>query len=156
MKQLIIKTIAFAILTTFISCSGEQKENTENNANKPKSMLEETTPSNMTKEQKMEMGKIAYAKVCQACHQANGNGIPNTFPPLVKSDYLAKDLKKSIEGVVNGLSGEIEVNGVKYNQTMPKADLTDEEIAAVFTYVLNEFDNEGGEISAADVKALRK
>lgn len=155
MKHLIIKTISIGLIASLMSCGGEQKTE-QNSGEKPQSMLEETTTTNMTKEQKIEQGKAIYAKVCQACHQANGNGIPNTFPPLTKSDYIAKDLKKSIDGVVNGLTGEIEVNGAKYNQTMPKADLTDEEIASVFTYVLNEFDNGGGEVNAADVKALRK
>jgi nitrite reductase (NO-forming) len=39
---------------------------------------------------------------------------------------------------------------------MPKATLTDEEVAAAFTFVLNNFGNKGGEVNAADVKAVRK
>lgn len=155
MKQSIATLFSLFIIAGIMSCGGEQKTE-QNSGAKPQSMLEETATTGMTKEQKIEHGKAVYAKICQACHQANGNGVPNAFPPLVKSDYIAKDLKKSIDGVVNGLSGEIEVNGAKYNQTMPKAELTDDEIASVFTYVLNEFDNGGGEVSAADVKALRK
>ena len=39
---------------------------------------------------------------------------------------------------------------------MPASTLTDEEIADVFTYILNNFDNKGGEVTAAEVKAVRK
>lgn len=155
MKRFILKSISVALIAGLTSCGGEQKTE-QSNGEKPQSMLEETMSTNMTKEQKIEQGKAVYAKVCQACHQATGNGIPNTFPPVAKSDYIKKDLNKAIAGVANGLTGEIEVNGAKYNQTMPKADLTDEEIASVFTYILNEFDNGGGEVNSADVKALRK
>lgn len=65
-------------------------------------------------------------------------------------------MSRAISGVVNGLSGEITVNGEKYNQVMPASTLTDEEIADVFTYILNNFDNKGGEVTAAEVKAVRK
>ncbi len=91
-----------------------------------------------------------------ACHQADGKGLPATFPPLAGSDYLAADLPRAIGGVVNGLTGEITVNGEKFNQAMPAATNTDEEIADAFTYVLNNFGNKGGEVSAAEVKATRK
>jgi nitrite reductase (NO-forming) len=91
-----------------------------------------------------------------ACHQANAEGIPNVFPPLAKSDYLNKDPKKAVEAIVNGLQGEITVNGAKFNQVMPKLSLTDEQTANVVTYVLNNFGNKGGEVTPDQVKKLRK
>jgi nitrite reductase (NO-forming) len=153
-----LKLVAIATLTTatfLFSCGGDEKKETPTTTEAPKSMLEET-PAAGGLDAKIASGKAVYEKVCQACHQADGKGLPATFPPLAGSDYLAADLPRAIGGVVNGLTGEITVNGEKFNQAMPAATLTDEEVAAAFTFVLNNFGNKGGEVNAADVKAVRK
>ena len=56
---------------------------------------------------------------CAACHQLNGEGIPQAFPPLAKSDYLNADEKRAIEVVTGGLSGKVTVNGKEFNSVMP-------------------------------------
>lgn len=89
----------------------------------------------------LEHGKEIYETSCQACHQAGGKGIPGVFPPLAKSDWLMADLNRSIRVVTNGLSGEIVVNGVKYNSVMPVLHLSDEDVAAVMSYVRQNFGN---------------
>ncbi|OEK07475.1 c-type cytochrome [Roseivirga misakiensis] len=89
----------------------------------------------------MEAGKSTYSAVCLACHMDSGQGIPTVFPPLAKSDYLMKDVDRAIEGLIKGLSGEIEVNGTKYNQVMPASGLNDEDIANVLNYVMNSWGN---------------
>lgn len=90
----------------------------------------------------MESGKSLYSAVCQACHMNSGQGIPSVFPPLAKSDYLMKDLDRSIQNLIEGLSGEITVNGTKYNQVMPASGLDDQDIADVLNYVRNSWGNE--------------
>ena len=60
------------------------------------------------------------------------------------------------ETVLNGLSGEVIVNGQSYNGVMPKLTLSDADIANVMTYILNNWDNKGGEVSADKVSRLRK
>ncbi len=147
-----IATLSFIIFSIY-ACGNQNNEITENETTPPQSMV---TDAPSTLEKKITEGKLVYEKVCQACHQVDGKGLPTSFPPLAKSDYLAADLNRAIEGVVNGLSGEITVNGEKYNQIMPKSELSDEEIAAAFTYILNNFENKGGEVNAEQVKALRK
>lgn len=99
-------------------------------------------------------GEDIFKRTCVACHQANGMGIANTFPPLAKSDFIA-DREKTIEQVIKGKTGEITVNGTKYNNTMPPQPLNDDEIAAVLTYVYSNFGNTGAPVSAADVRAVR-
>lgn len=108
--------------------------------------------------EKLEAGKQVYVTVCQACHMADGKGVTGVFPPLAASDYLNADINRAIHIAANGLSGEITVNGVKYNQMMPKPvpDLTDQQIADVMTYILNNWDNKGGDISVEQVAAARK
>ena len=91
--------------------------------------------------EKIASGKLIYTKTCFACHQANGEGIAGAFPPLAKSDYLNDDVKRAIDIVLNGKTGEITVNGTKYNSVMTKQTLTDEEVADVLTYVYNSWEN---------------
>ncbi|MCB1684213.1 MAG: c-type cytochrome, partial [Pseudomonadales bacterium] len=103
-----------------------------------------------------DVGKAGFATYCQACHQANGEGMAGVFPPLNKSDYLLADKKRGIEAVIKGVSGPIEVNGKTYNSVMPHlAYLSDENVAAILTYVLNAWGNSGGTVSASEVAEVR-
>ncbi|MBT8211434.1 MAG: cytochrome c [Eudoraea sp.] len=90
----------------------------------------------------MERGKEIYADFCVTCHLENGEGVLNTFPPLAKSDYLAKNRESSIRGVKYGQRGEMTVNGVVYNNTMMPMGLEDEEIADVLNFVMNSWGNQ--------------
>ncbi|OBX21068.1 MULTISPECIES: copper-containing nitrite reductase [Bizionia] len=92
-------------------------------------------------EEQMEFGKQIYMQTCFACHQGEGQGIPNAFPPLAKSDYLNADVNRAISAVVNGLSGEITVNGNTYNSVMTRQMISSEEVANVLTYVYNSWGN---------------
>lgn len=113
-------------------------------------------PVAKSKEERITMGKALYAQNCQACHQAEGQGLKGAFPSLTKSDYLNADPNRGIEAIVNGLSGKITVNGEIYDGIMPKLNLTDEQAANILTFVMNSWGNKGGEITPAQVKARRK
>ena len=104
---------------------------------------------------RLDRGKDLFVRNCFVCHQFNGAGIPGVFPPLAQSDLLSGNLERAIKAVVEGLSGEIIVLGKKYNGAMPPVGLNDEEVADVFTYVLNSWGNPGRGISAAQVKDVR-
>jgi mono/diheme cytochrome c family protein len=106
--------------------------------------------------QSAEKGKGVYNKVCVACHQSNGQGIPSAFPPLAKSDYLNKDVTRAIKGVVKGLNGPITVNGQKFNSAMPAQTLSDQQIADALTYVYSSWGNNKTVVTPAMVKAQRK
>lgn len=115
----------------------------------------ETKVTNKTLAQKIDSGKNIYTKTCFACHQANGEGIANAFPPLANSDYLNADVKRAIDIVLNGKTGEITVNGAKYNSIMTKQTLTDDEVADVLTYVYNSWGNNGTEVKASTVQEVK-
>jgi nitrite reductase (NO-forming) len=82
-------------------------------------------------------------QTCFACHQAEGQGVPNAFPPLAKSDFLNADVDRAIDIVLHGKTGEITVNGKTYNSVMTQQMLSAEEIANVLTYVYNSWGNSG-------------
>jgi len=111
----------------------------------------------LTKEIQIEKGKGVYMQTCFACHQMNGEGVPAQIPPLAKSDFLAKlSNDEAIHTVIAGRTGEVVVNGKKYNGVMtPLNYLSDDQIANVLTYVRNSFGNEGPSVSTDDVKRVR-
>jgi mono/diheme cytochrome c family protein len=109
----------------------------------------------LAKAEKIEMGKRLFTTVCAACHQATGQGIPGRFPPLAGSDFLNADKHRAIKIVVNGLQGELVVNGQRFNNAMPKFPLTDQDIACALTFVYNSFSNSGQEVSPEEVNAVR-
>jgi nitrite reductase (NO-forming) len=107
------------------------------------------------KTERIERGKNVFATNCLACHQAEGQGIPAAFPPLAKSDYLNADVHRAVGAVVHGLTGEVTVNGNKFNSVMPVLALNDEDVANVMTFVLNSWENKGGEVKPEDVAKVR-
>jgi mono/diheme cytochrome c family protein len=110
-------------------------------------------------EQSVKRGEEVYNANCITCHMQKGEGMEGAYPPLAKADFIAKDKtgKQSIGAILNGLSGEITVNGKKYNVPMPAQNyLTDQQIADVLNYVRNSWGNKAKAITEAMVKAERK
>ena len=111
-------------------------------------------------------GKEIYMKaapgggLCFTCHQPTGLGLPGQFPPLAGSDWVLGDKERLIKISINGLMGEIEVNGQKFNGAMPPpgippGSLTDSQIADVLTYIRNEWGNSASAVTASEVAAVR-
>ncbi|MEP2775921.1 MAG: copper-containing nitrite reductase [Luteolibacter sp.] len=123
----------------------------------PQTMPDQGTPlaAANTKQERIDRGKNVYATNCIACHQAEGQGIPAAFPPLAGSDYLNADKDRAINTVIHGLSGEVTVNGNKYNSVMPALTLNDEDVANVLTYVSNSWENAGWEVTPDEVAKAR-
>ena len=110
------------------------------------------------KTQSIVRGKEVYTSFCMNCHMENGEGQPNVYPPLAKADVLIKQPKKAIGNILVGLTGEITVNGKKYNVDMPAQNyLTDQQIADVINYVCNSWGNKTKTVITLEmVKAERK
>jgi len=110
----------------------------------------------LTLQDQIGAGKALFNGTCSVCHQLTGAGLPGVFPPLAKSDYLNADAKRAVGIVVRGLNGKVMVNGKEYDSVMPPMNqLNDDEVANILTYVLNAFDNMGGQVKTSDVKAER-
>lgn len=110
-----------------------------------------------TKAKLVELGKGLYGIHCVACHQAGGTGVPPAFPPLAGSDYEGfLDPKRHAAIIINGLSGEIVVNGTTYNGMMTAfGQLSDDDIAAIATYERNAWGNDHGMVTPAIVASAR-
>jgi len=111
----------------------------------------------LTLEEQVKAGGVLFNGTCSVCHQNSGEGVPNVFPPLAKSDFLAADKKRAIGVPLNGLTGPVTVNGQQFNSVMPPmSQLNDDEIANILTYVLNSWGNPGGRVSTEEVKEIRE
>ncbi|MBK6263612.1 cytochrome c [Marivirga sp. S37H4] len=105
----------------------------------------------------MIQGKSLYTTYCSNCHQTDGEGLGKLYPPLAQSDYMLADKERTICLIKKGLTGEIEVNGISYEQAMPGLkNLSNLEIAEITTYVYNSWGHETGFVRVEEVeKALR-
>lgn len=104
-----------------------------------------------------QLGAQVFSNNCAVCHQANGKGLPNVFPPLAGNPVvLADDPTEHIQIVLHGTQGK-PINGVTYAAQMPgwASQLSDEEIAAVINHERTSWGNQAPTISAKDVAALR-
>lgn len=102
-------------------------------------------------------GEKVYSIYCASCHQRNGKGDGNRFPPLDSSEWVTGDKKRLVEVVLNGLNRPIQVKGKPYNNLMPQFSfLRDEELAQVLTYIRTHFNNNSSEVAVEEVSEFRK
>jgi len=101
-------------------------------------------------------GKKVYTQVCLACHMADGGGVPHMNPPLNNTSYVLGDKTALIKIVLNGFNEDVQINGKTYSNNMtPHADLSDQQIADVLTYVRNSFGNKASMVTSDEVKKVR-
>jgi len=134
-----IKIAALLICLSLYACnSSNKKETFETNTNHIK---------NSELKESIERGEGIYNDFCVVCHMPDGKGVPKTFPPLAKSDYLISNRKESIKAIKYGLSGEITVNGETYNTAMTRLGLSDAEVADVMNYISNSWGNKNSTLT---------
>lgn len=105
----------------------------------------------------IKRGQQVFSTTCIVCHQKNGAGVPRLYPPLIKTKYVLGDKSQLVQIVLKGLNGPIDIEGEQYNNSMPSfAQLTDQQIADVLTYVRNSFGNKAPAVTPELVKAERE
>lgn len=109
-----------------------------------------------------ELGRSVYGN-CVGCHQADGRGIPDLYPPLAghTADIFSRDGGREylINVLLYGVEGEIQVDGGSYNGAMPAwGHLSDEDIAAVLNHLLTGWTGEEVQdpVSAGEVARARR
>lgn len=101
-------------------------------------------------------GKNLYISYCASCHKSNGEGVAETFPPLRHSQTVLGDKNRLINLVLNGRTGAVVIEGKTYNQGMPSFKfLNNKDLAAILTYIRNDFGESASDISINDINLSR-
>jgi mono/diheme cytochrome c family protein len=110
------------------------------------------------KQAQMDAGKAIFADSCSACHQADGDGVPHMFPPLVHNANVQSQDPTSVIRVILEGARTVATDARPTPSSMPAFDwkLSDAEIAAVATYVRNAWGNASPPVDADTVKDLRE
>lgn len=104
-------------------------------------------------------GKRNFEANCALCHNPDGMGKPNQAPPFVKSQWVLGPPERLIHVPLVGLTGPIDVAGQTYTFPAPMAamgiSLSDEDLAAVLSYMRNSWGNKAPPVTPEQVKAVR-
>jgi mono/diheme cytochrome c family protein/glucose/arabinose dehydrogenase len=106
-------------------------------------------------------GRQIYLTNCSGCHGTNGEGLNRFAPPLINSEWVLGDEKRLVLLLLHGLEGPLDVNGKKYDApdilpVMPAhSTMDDGDIAAVLTYIRNEWTNAAPPVSNSVVGKTR-
>lgn len=125
-----------------------------------------TTKLSAAQMKEYELGREVFGRDahCATCHQHNGQGVPNIYPPLIAKDnpWLTDNDERLIKIVLKGLWGPMQLKGQTFDPSkgvppMPGFGgiLKDHEIAAAINYARNSFGNKHKFITAADVAKVR-
>jgi mono/diheme cytochrome c family protein len=106
----------------------------------------------------MKAGAAIYRDQCSACHQIDGKGIANLFPSLAASSQVRSDDPATAIRIVLQGARSVATKGEPTGPGMPSYawQLSDEQIAAVLTYIRNTWGSAAPAISAGTVSGARK
>jgi len=112
-------------------------------------------PAGAPSAEQLALGKSIYEAPgkCITCHQANGQGIASVFPNLVGSKFLLEQKVLAVTQVLNG-SEKVGNKAVKYPAPMPPQVGSIDSAVAVINYVLVNFGNNGGFVTAEEAKDI--
>lgn len=105
----------------------------------------------------MKLGKRVFTTNCASCHGASGLGVAGQYPPLAGSEWVLERPHHVVALVLHGLQGPVVVKGNTYNNVMTAwgKQLNDRQIAAVITYIRNEWGNQASAITTEQVARVR-
>jgi mono/diheme cytochrome c family protein/glucose/arabinose dehydrogenase len=109
----------------------------------------EVAPLTPEQHKQFEQGQEIYNNLCIACHQPDGQGREKVAPSLINSRYVVGDPSIAARIVLAGKEGQVGL--------MPPlgASLSDDQIAAVLTYVRREWGHTASPVAPDDVKEIR-
>lgn len=105
----------------------------------------------------VSLGKSVYDRQCSSCHGSNGEGKPPHYPPLAGNQSIQMESAvNAIRMVLNGgYPPGTQGNPMPYGMPPFSVSLSDDEVAAVVSYIRTSWGNRGTTVSAADANELR-
>jgi mono/diheme cytochrome c family protein len=108
-------------------------------------------------EQRASEGRRIYAQQCATCHGAEGRGKPPHYPPLAGNQSISMtSAVNPIRMVLNGgYPPGTRRNPMPYGMPPFAQALSDDDIAAVVTFIRTAWGNRGGPVTVREVNQLR-
>jgi mono/diheme cytochrome c family protein len=103
-------------------------------------------PLTPVEQQRFAAGAELFQSVCAACHQADGGGRPLVAPSLVGSKWVLGR---------PGFTARIVLNGKEGQMMMPPVALSDEQVAAVLTYIRRAWGHQATPVETSLVREVR-
>lgn len=108
----------------------------------------------------LKRGAQVYGTVCAQCHQPDGSGNPSQAPPLAGSEWVAAEGPNRVIRIpAAGVGGVIKAAGKEFNGSMPalgaQGIMTDQDLAAVLTYIRRSFGNKAPGVTVEQVQKVR-
>ncbi|MGY4624546.1 cytochrome c [Bradyrhizobium sp. USDA 4486] len=105
----------------------------------------------------ISLGKTVYDKNCASCHGAQGEGKPPHWPPLANNQSIEmQSAVNPIRMVLNGgYPPGTKGNPMPYGMPPFAGLLSDNEVAAVVSYIRTAWGNRGTPVSAREANELR-
>jgi len=105
----------------------------------------------------LSLGKQIYDRECASCHGATGLGMPPHYPPLASNQSI--EMASAVNPIRMVLNGGYPPgtagNPMPYGMPPFAHRLSDDEVAAVVTYIRTSWGNRGGPVSARQANELR-
>ena len=119
---------------------------------------EEQEPPKEPDQTVMTAGEAIYLDNCSACHVSDGSGVPRFFAPLAGSGKANNDDPTTVIRVILEGARAVPTKARPSPLSMPSFawKFTDEQVAAVATYVRSSFGNHAEAVTADDVAQLRE
>jgi mono/diheme cytochrome c family protein len=110
----------------------------------------------------IQRGATLYPTSCGTCHMPNGMGLPPVNPPLVGSELVTGDARRTIAIPLKGINGPLKVGPTVFPGPMippalmfPAVINDDAKLADVLNYVRNTWGNKADAITPEQVKKVR-
>lgn len=114
-------------------------------------------PAIATSDPVMKLGDAIYADECSACHAPKGEGVAGLIPTLAGSASVQSIEPTSLLHVVLRGTRSVATSGAPTASAMPPFGwlLTDDQVAAVATYIRNAWGNAAPSVTAGAVAKAR-
>ena len=134
------------------------KRTRENDCCPPAVAAISPTPAVSASDPRMAAGGAIYLDQCTACHGPDGKGVPYLFPSLAGSPNVRSTDPASLIRVLIEGARSVATAGEPTGPGMPSFawKLSDDQAAAVLTYIRNSWGNSAPAVSAAEVGKARR
>jgi mono/diheme cytochrome c family protein len=116
-----------------------------------------TTLAQPAKSAASTKGQTVYQQACATCHMADGSGVPSLQPAIDGGNrVVVGDPNTLVAVILKGAQNVLPADRERYSNQMPTFEtLTDDEIAAVLTYIRSSLGNKASPITPKQVAAVR-